>query len=154
MLNSIVGWLSSNGKAESSLRLLKAQATENRAEATAMFTEAFADDFLKLVLVKRGDAWVLVEVTEVDTGLKMISENLQPTINEIRDRRNGKQHLSAAQTEFARALITMEKNNQAALDLVDGLLKANPKNQALRYLRSLCLATLTRKMKQRKFGLN
>lgn len=140
VLNSIAGWLSSNGKAESSLRLLKVRTTENRAEATAMFTEAFTDDFLKLVLVKRGDAWVLVEVTEVDTGLKMISENLQPTINEIRDRRNGKQHQSAAQTEFARVLITMEKNNQAALDLVDGLLKANPKDQALRYLRSLCLA--------------
>jgi len=116
------------------------RAATNSAEATAMFTEAFADDFLKLVLVKRGDAWVLVEVAEVDTGLKMISENLQPTINEIHDRRNGKQHLSAAQTEFARVLITMEKNNQAALELVDGLLKANPKNQGLRYLRSLCLS--------------
>jgi tetratricopeptide (TPR) repeat protein len=98
------------------------------------------EDLLKVSLVKRGNVWLITEIAEVDSGLKMIAENLQPAITEIRDRRNGKQYGSVGQTEFARVIVTMEKNNEAALSLLDGLLKNNPRNQSLRYLRSLCLS--------------
>jgi tetratricopeptide (TPR) repeat protein len=122
-------------------RLLKLQVAGDRAEARVMSTIGFEDDYLKLTLVKRGTAWTIAEVTEIDSGLKMIAENLQPTLNEIRDRRSGKPNGPGTQTDFARVIIAMQRNNQKdALALADKLLKDNPKSQGLRFLRSLCLA--------------
>jgi len=121
-------------------RLLKIKVNGDRAEARVMSTGSLENDYLKLTLVKRGSAWMVAEVTEIDSGLKLIAENLQPTLTEIRDRRSGKQTASVTQTDFARVVIAMQRNYKDALTLVDKLLRDNPKSEGLRYLRSLCLA--------------
>jgi tetratricopeptide (TPR) repeat protein len=120
--------------------VLKLDINGERAEARVMSTTSFEEDYLKLTMVKRGAAWTMTEVTEIDSGLKMIAENLQATQAEIRDRRTGKQNGAVMQTDFARVIIAMQRDNKSALTLVDKLLQDNPKSQGLRYLRSLCLA--------------
>jgi tetratricopeptide (TPR) repeat protein len=109
-----------------------------------MSTAPFGDDYLKVTLVKRGSAWAIAEVTELDSGLKMIAENLQPAVTEIRDRRSGKSAGPSTPSDFARVVIAIERSYKDGLTLVEKLLKDNPKSQGLRYLRSLCLAASDR----------
>jgi tetratricopeptide (TPR) repeat protein len=143
VVNSLAQRLSSTRPRVASSRFLKIDVLGDRAEALVMSTAAdYTEDLLRLTLVKRGEPWTLVEVLEVDTGLKMVSENLQPTINDLRAHRSGNQSPGVAQTDFARVVILMQKNNQTALSLVEKLLKDQPQNQSLRYLQSLCLTNL------------
>jgi tetratricopeptide (TPR) repeat protein len=140
VLNLLAMRLTGRNSMRGELRLLKIKTDGNEASALAMSAIGLREDLLKLSLAKRGNVWLITEVTEVDTGLKLISENLQPAVTEIRDRRNGKPRGSVGQTEFARVIVAMEKDNHAALALLEGLLKNNPRSQSLRYLRSLCLS--------------
>ena len=140
VVSDISLWLRKDASTSGGLRLLKITVNGERAEALLMHSPAFDDLLLKLSLVRRGEAWQLVEIAQADSRLKIVAESLQPTIREILERRNGKNDPGAmAQTDFARVLITMEKDPPAALELSARLLKNNPKDRDLRFLRSLAL---------------
>src|SRR5260370_4632730 len=107
-----------------------------------MHSPSFLELLLKLSLVGAGRAGGLVKITQADSGLKVVAESLQPSIKEILQQRNGKNGHgpgATAQTDFARVLITMNKNPQAALVLAELLLKNDPRDRGLRFLRSLAL---------------
>jgi tetratricopeptide (TPR) repeat protein len=140
VLRTLTQRLRGPGSPAFGMRLLKINVNGDRAEARVMSAARYDDDYLKLTMVKRGPAWMITEVTEVDSGLKIIGENLQPVLTEIRDRRNGKQNRSVTQTDLARVIIASQRNQRDALTLVDKLLQENPKSQPLRYQRSLSLA--------------
>lgn len=143
VVNDISSWLKKEESYSGGLRLLKVNVKGDRAEALAIHSSTLDEVLLKLSLVRRGDAWLLVEIAQADTGLKVISESLQPSIKEILARRkgeNGNKPGATAQTDYARVLITMEKDPKRALELAELLLKDNPRDRGLRFLRSLALS--------------
>lgn len=135
------------------LRLLKVNRDGNRAEALAMHSANFQESLLKFLMVRHEGAWMLREILEVDTGLRMIAENLEPTIYELRGRRSGQQQRAMFQTDFARVMVLLEQNPQASLDLADRLLKQKPKDAPLRYLKSVALVALERDEEAAKIWL-
>jgi tetratricopeptide (TPR) repeat protein len=135
------------------LRLLKVNRDGNRAEALAMHSANFRESLLKFLMVRHEGAWMLREILEVDTGLRMIAENLEPTIYELRGRRSGQQQRAMFQTDFARVMVLLEQNPKASLDLADRLLKQKPKDAPLRYLKSVALVTLERDEEAAKIWL-
>jgi tetratricopeptide (TPR) repeat protein len=148
VVSDISLWLKKEESYSGGLRLLKVNVNGDRAEALVMHSPAFREVLLKLILVRRGDAWLLVEIAQADTGLKLVSESLQPAIKEILARRkgeNGNKPGATAQTDFARVLITMDKDPKAALELAEVLLKDNPKDRDLRFLKSLAFVKTEKK---------
>src|SRR5260370_42468659 len=83
-------WLKKDESYGGSLRLLKINVNGDHAEALLMHSPSFLELLLKLSLVRRGDAWQLVEITQADSGLEVVAESLQPSIKEILQKRNGK----------------------------------------------------------------
>lgn len=140
VITGISLWLRKEGSESGGLRVLKSTVNGDRAEALLMHSPAFDDVLLKLSLVRRGDGWQVVEIAQADSGLKVVAETLQPSIKGILESRNGKNISGAtAPTDFTRVLIAMDKAPQAALELSARLLKNNPKDRDLRFLRSLVL---------------
>jgi len=140
VVNAIARDFRKSSPTNGGLRLLKIKQTGDRAEAWLMRSAYFGDLVIKLSLVRRAEGWMLREILELDTGLRVLSENLEPAIQQIRSRRLGKQS-AMFQSGFARLLMTIDQNPQAAVEMADRLLKENPKDASLRYLKSLALLT-------------
>ncbi|HEX8184839.1 MAG TPA: transglutaminase domain-containing protein, partial [Blastocatellia bacterium] len=120
------------------MRLLKLTKTGDRAEAIVI---GYSDDeemLMRFKLARRGDAWRLTEIVEVDTGLQLISSMLQPAAQGILDRRSGKT-ASKPQAALEQELLALT-DFAAAIELVDKALKDEPKNRNLRFIKALALS--------------
>jgi len=122
------------------VRLLQVKQSGESAQALLMHQTIMGDFLEKLTFAKAGDGWFLVEMTQADTGLKIISEMLKPAIWQITDRRNGKTGRSRAATNLVRVLAAMDAAPQTAVKIADEGLKEEPNDRALLYARSLALA--------------
>ena len=126
------------------LRLLAIKDSGNRAQALLMQSLAGDELLLKLSLVRREGAWLLAEIVQTDTGLKVIADTLQPTIKEIVERRSGHKTTQPPEPDFRRVLIAFDTDPKSTIDLANRALKNHPEDQRLRYLKSLALANAER----------
>ncbi|MCI0487105.1 MAG: tetratricopeptide repeat protein, partial [Blastocatellia bacterium] len=126
------------------MRLLKVDVEGDRAEALAIYPSDFSELLIKIRFVRVGDAWMLADMIQTDTGLHIISDNMRPAIRNILEGRSGKQTEKEYLTASAKILIAMNEDATVALELADLALKDDPKNRDLRYLRSLALSQAER----------
>ena len=136
------------GKDESSfatprMRLLHLEEKGETAEATCLLGPF--ELMLKLRLVRRNDAWYLVEILQSDTYLHAASEVLRSTITNIESARAGKKAAPVGLSELSRVLILLENDAAKALAVADGALKNNPADKGLRFLKTLCLLDLEKR---------
>lgn len=139
VVSEITSWLKKDELPDGGLRLLTVKVHGNRAEALLMQSTIDGEMLVRLNLLQRAGAWLLADMVQTDTGLRVISEMLLPTISEIREQRSGKKSGAAGQTDFARVLVASDRDPQNAIKLADRALKNNPKDRGLRYLKSLAL---------------
>ena len=140
VISEITSWLKKTDLSGGDLRLLSVKVEGNRAQALLMEPVNSDEVLVKLSLLRREGVWLLTDIVQTDTGLRVISETLLPTIGEIRERRNGKKQSGAGATDFVRLLLKLKRDPQAAIQLADRLLKDNAGDRGLRYLKSLALA--------------
>ncbi|HJS23544.1 MAG TPA: transglutaminase domain-containing protein [Pyrinomonadaceae bacterium] len=125
------------------MRLLHLEEKGETAEATCLLE---SDDLLmKLRLVRRNDAWYLVEIVQSDTHLHTSSETLRPTITTIDRARAGQKAARAAQSDLSRVLILIQTDAAKALSVADNALKTNPADEGLRLLKTHCLLSLEKR---------
>ncbi len=124
-------------KLEGDFRLLHLEEKNDRAEATCLWVTA--DMLLKLQLVRRDNAWHLIEIVQDDSGLRIVNGTLGPTIKAIEDNRAGKRTIPAPFSEFSQSLVLIDRDVTKAIEKVDQLLKANPGDQSLRFLKAIAL---------------
>jgi tetratricopeptide (TPR) repeat protein len=133
-----------DGEGGGELRFSAVKSTGDQAQAVLMQSQAFGDMLLKVNLVRREGAWLLSEIVQADTGLNIIGEFMQPAIKEIAERRTGKKPARVGQSDFLRVLLTTDRDPKTAVALADEVLKNNPGDRRLRYLKSLALAKAER----------
>ena len=122
---------------ERELRVLQVKENGDRAEAFVL--DSNFDYLLKFRFVRRNGAWFLTELLQADSDLHTVSEALHPAISTILARRNNKTARGQSSSEFVRALILTQKDPTAAVAIVDGALKEDPKSRGLRHLKALAL---------------
>ena len=120
------------------LRLLHHEERDNVANVTTLLGPS--DIFLKLRLVRRNDAWYLVEIVQQDLAFRTFHETLQPTIAAIEKTRRGqKPDPATILTDYARTIVLLKKDAGKAAAMAETALKANPNDQGLRYLKAIAL---------------
>ena len=122
------------------MRLLHLEEKGDTAEATCLL--GMFEVMLKLRLVRRNEAWYLVELVQTDTGFHTTSETLRPTITTIERARAGQTAAPAGLSDFSRVLLLLESNAAKALAVADTALKINPADKGLRLLKARCLLGL------------
>ena len=119
------------------LRVLHVEEKSDTAEATCLSEPV--EMLVKFRFVRRNDVWYLAEVMQADSGLAFVSEILGPTISTIEKTRAGEKPPALVMSNFVRVLLLLDRDSAKALRVADELLKANPKDRGLRYLRALAL---------------
>jgi tetratricopeptide (TPR) repeat protein len=140
LLAEIVGAYRGDGSVYSKLRLLHHEEKDNVAHVTALLGPS--DVLLKLRLVRRNDAWSLVEIVESDMAFRTVYETLQPSIASIEKTRSGQKAGPISLTDYSRAVVLLRKDAEKALTFVDAALKKNSGDQGLRYMKALALLKL------------
>lgn len=122
-------------------RLLKMKQTADRAEAM-IIVEDYADGALvKLELARKGDAWILADMIDVETDSRIASERLRPMVGKIIAQRDGKQKGATGYSDLERTFIMLRAGDGAgALEVLQPLLKQEPRNRTLRHLKALSLS--------------
>ena len=119
------------------MRLLHLEEKNETAEATCLLE---ASEFMvKLRLVRRSDAWYLVEIVQSDTHFHTSSESLRPAITTIERERAGQKTAGAGLSDFSRVLLLSQTNTAKAIALADNALKTNPTDKGLRLLKAISL---------------
>lgn len=119
------------------IRILYVEEKGNTAEAIGL-TEP-VETLLKFRLERRNDAWYLVELTQVDGAFDFVAEVFRPVISNVEKTRAGEKAPAMFLTDYGRVSLLLNEDSAKALRVVDELLKANPKDRGLRYLRGLAL---------------
>lgn len=119
------------------MRLLHLEEKGETAEATCLDE---SDDLIyKLRLVRRNDAWYLVEILQTDTHLHTSSETLRPTITTIERARAGQPAVRTGLSDFSRVLVLIQTDVAKALSVAENGLKTNPTDKGLRLVKTMCL---------------
>lgn len=119
------------------IRVLHVEEKGDTAEAICLSEPV--EMLVKFRFVRRNDVWHLVEVLQTDSGFAFVSEIFRPTISTIEKTRAGEKPPALMMSDFVRVLLLLDHDSAKALRLADELLKANPKDRGLRYLRALAL---------------
>lgn len=119
------------------IRVLHVEEKSDTAEAICLNDPM--DRLLKLRFVRRNDVWYLVEMEQADNGYAFASEMLRPAISTIEKTRKGEKPSALVMSDFVRVWLLLDQDTAKALRVADELLKANPKDRGLRYLKSLAL---------------
>lgn len=140
LLSEIVGSYGGNGSVYNKLRLLHREEKDNVAHVTAVLGPS--DLLLKLRLVRRNDAWSLVELVQSDMAFRTVYETLQPFIATIERTRSGQKPGPTSLTDYSRALVLFQKDAGKTVAFVDTALKTSSADQGLRYVKALALLEL------------
>jgi tetratricopeptide (TPR) repeat protein len=137
LLYSLFKTYKSVGVLPSKIRVLKTKIDGERAEVLAM-QGLFSDEeyLLRFKLARKGDAWILLEIVQVDSGLNTIAELLLPTVRGLSDQRQGKPRQSNSYSPLMRGLSAWQSDVQTAIEIVEQGLKASPEDKALRLLKA------------------
>ncbi|HEX5731662.1 MAG TPA: transglutaminase domain-containing protein [Blastocatellia bacterium] len=136
-----VAYASEGGLGEK-MRLLKVTQTGDNAEALAIVPNWLGDMLLKFKLTRRADAWSISELIYLDLDLHVISESLRPAAQTILEQRNGKAASNVPMSEHARVALLLDEDAQAALELSDKALAADPESRRFKHLKALALLEL------------
>lgn len=138
-----VAYASEGGVAQR-MRLLSVTQAGDKAEALAIVPNWPSDRLLKFKLTRRADVWSLSELVHVDFDLNIISETLRPAAQTIIEQRSGKATNNVPMSEHSRAALLIDEDAQAAVELSDKALAANPEDRRFKYLKALALLELER----------
>ncbi len=122
---------------EQRIRVLHVEEKGDTAEAICLNEPV--EMLVKFRFLRRNDAWYLIEVVQADTGFAFASEILRPAIHAIEKTRAGEKAPALVMSDFVRVLLLLDQDSAKALRIADELLKTNPKDRGLRYLRALAL---------------
>ena len=131
----IVGYDAADGLGQ--IRVLHVEEKGDTAEAVCLSEPL--ETLVKFRFLRRNDVWYLVDVVQADTGFAFASEILRPAISAIEKTRAGEKAPALVMSDFVRVLLMLDSDAAKALRLADELLKANPKDRGLRYLKALAL---------------
>jgi tetratricopeptide (TPR) repeat protein len=120
------------------LRLLKVKESGETAEAV-VYQPGSNDLLIKFTFLKRDGAWFLREILQTDTSYRIISENLQPAIQQVLLRRANKTAPLQRSSDLIRVLTLITTDAKAALPLIERVLKDDPTSQSLRHVMALAL---------------
>lgn len=124
-----------------SLHLLHLEEKSDRAEVLCLW---MGDMLLKLQLVRRDDAWHLVEIVQADTELHIAAGTLGPTIQSIQDNRAGKKTTPQPYSDFIQALTLIDKDAAKGIETADRILRTKPGDRSFRLLKAYGLFALDR----------
>jgi len=125
------------------MRLLHLEEKSDTAEATCLHGPF--ELMLKLRLVRRNNAWYLVEILQSDTYLHTASETLRPAITNIERARAGQKAAPVGLSEVSRVLLLLATDAAKGVAVADSALKNNPTDKALRFVKTLCLLKLDKR---------
>ena len=119
------------------IRLMHVEEKGDTAEAIYIWEPV--ELLLKLRFVRRNDVWQLVDFVQTDTGYALYTELIRPTISGIEKVRKGEPPPPTVMSDFSRLLTLLDDESEQAVPVANELLKSNPKDQGLRYLKALAL---------------
>jgi tetratricopeptide (TPR) repeat protein len=119
------------------MRLIHVEEKSDTAEAIYIWEPV--EMLLKFQFVRRNDAWRLVEIFQSDTGFALMAEMLRPTISAIEKVRAGEKPPPTVMSDFVRLLTLIDDESAQAVPVANELLKANPTDRGLRFLKALAL---------------
>jgi tetratricopeptide (TPR) repeat protein len=119
------------------MRLLHVEEKGDTAEAICLWNPL--ELLVKLRFWRRNEVWHLVEAVQADTGLAIVTEQMQTTIAAIERVRAGQKPSEIGMSDFIRVLLLMEKDAAKSVILADKLLQAKPKDTGLRFLKAMAL---------------
>ncbi|HVF23107.1 MAG TPA: transglutaminase domain-containing protein [Pyrinomonadaceae bacterium] len=136
VLNETRGY-SSSEFGEVRMRLLHVEEKGDTAEAIYIWEPI--ELLLKLRFLRRNDVWNLVDFVQADNGYALFTETIRPAISTIENGRKGEPPPPTVMSDFSRLLTLVQGESEQAVTVANELLKSNPKDQGLRYLKSLAL---------------
>ncbi|HJQ68373.1 MAG TPA: transglutaminase domain-containing protein [Blastocatellia bacterium] len=142
LLSKLLVAYANEGLPEHSMRLLNVTQTGNNAEALVIVETWSGDLLIKFKLTRRGEAWGLSDLVNVDLDLDIISESLRPAAQTILEQRSGKATNNVLLSEHSRVTLLLDNDAQAALEQADKALKADPESRKFKYLKALALYEL------------
>ena len=119
------------------MRLLHVEEKGDTAEAIYIWEPV--EMFLKVRFLRRNDAWHLVDLVQADKGYAVFTEMMRPTISAIEKVRKGEQPPATVRSGFSRLMTLVDDESEQAVPVANELLKSNPKDQGLRYLKAVAL---------------
>ncbi|HXQ72572.1 MAG TPA: transglutaminase domain-containing protein, partial [Pyrinomonadaceae bacterium] len=119
------------------IRVLHVEEKGDTAEATCLSEPV--ETLMKFRFVRRNDVWYLVEILQTDSGFAFVSEILRPAISTIEKTRAGEKPPALVMSDFVRVLLLLDRDSAKALRVAEELLKKNPANRDLRYIKALAL---------------
>jgi Flp pilus assembly protein TadD len=119
------------------MRLLHVEEKGDTAEAIYIWEPI--ELLLKLRFVRRNDVWHLIDFLQSDSGYAVFSELMRPTIAAIEKVRKGEPPPPTVLSDFSRLLTLLDDESQQAVPVANELLKSNPKDKGLRYLKAIAL---------------
>jgi Flp pilus assembly protein TadD len=137
MLNGIISGQEKEDGFEQRIRILHVEEKGETAEAIGL-TEPL-ETRLKFRFVRRNDAWYHVELTQVDGAFDFVAEIFRPVVSNIERARAGEKTPATLMTDYGRVSLLLNTDNAKALRVADELLKKNPKDRGLRYLKAVAL---------------
>ncbi len=147
LLYSLFKTYKSEGVLTSKIRVLKTRIDNDHAEVLAMHgLYSYEENLLRFKLIRKGDAWVLLEIAQVDSGLNTIAELLRPTVQSITDQRQGKSRQSNSYSPLLRGLSAWQSDLNMALEIVEQGLKTSPEEKALRLLKASLILRMAPKL--------
>jgi tetratricopeptide (TPR) repeat protein len=137
MLTEIMLGYHSEDANEQRIRVLHVEEKGDTAEAICLAEPV--EMLVKFRFVRRNGDWYLVEMMQADNGFAFASEILRPTISTIEKTRAGEKAPAIGLSDFSRVILLLERDSAKAVRVADELLKPNPQDRGLRYLKALAL---------------
>jgi len=123
------------------LRLLKVYEKGDRAQALVIEPD-IPDSLLKFHFIRRGEAWMLAEIVRADTDFPIIAEIFKPSVQAMRDKKEGRQKKRIKYAPYTRAFLASHHNFESGLEITEQLLKDAPQDKHLRFVKAICLEEL------------
>ncbi|HKV32792.1 MAG TPA: transglutaminase domain-containing protein [Pyrinomonadaceae bacterium] len=119
------------------IRVLHVEEKGDTAEATCLSEPV--EMLVKFRFVRRNDVWYFVEMMQTDSGFAFVSEIIRPAVSTIEKTRAGEKPPALVMSDFVRVLLLLDRDSAKALRIADELLKTNPKDRDLRFVKALAL---------------
>ena len=119
------------------MRLIHVEEKGDTAEA--VYISGPIEIMLKARFLRRDDVWHLVDLVQADNGYVSFTETIRPAISAIEKVRKGEKPPPTVMSDFSRLLALVDAESEKAVPVADELLKSNPKDEGLRYLKALAL---------------
>jgi Flp pilus assembly protein TadD len=119
------------------IRVLHVEEKGDSAEAICL-SEPF-DMLVKFRFLRRNEVWYLVDIVQADTGFAVAGEVFPPAVAAIEKSRAGQKTTGWLMSDFVRVLLLLDRDTVKAAAVADQLLKSNPKDRGLRYLKARAL---------------